>query len=45
MKEAVNSHDALKDDVKARDLLVKYFQYTAHYIVAASEYMRSDQVQ
>lgn len=44
MKEAVHNHHALKDDAEARDLLVKYFQYTAHYIVAASEYMRSDQV-
>ena len=44
MKEAVESHEALKDDAKARELLVKYFQYTAHYIVAASDYMRPDQV-
>jgi len=31
-------------DEEARDVLYKYFRYTAHYIVAASEYMRPDQV-
>jgi truncated hemoglobin YjbI len=32
------------DDAKAVDALVKYFRYTAHYIVVAMEYMRPDQV-
>lgn len=44
MKEAIDSHEALQDDAEARELLTKYFQYTAHYIVAASAYMRPDQV-
>lgn len=39
---------AMKDvasmDEEARAALYKYFRYTAHYIVAASEYMRPDQV-
>jgi len=41
---AIEDHDALKDDEEARKHLVNYFRYTAHYIVAAMEYMRPDQV-
>lgn len=44
MKEAVDNHDALQNDEEARASLTMYFQYTAHYIVAASDYMRPDQV-
>jgi len=44
MKLSIENHKALQDDEEARELLVKYFQYTAHYIVAASDYMRPDQV-
>jgi hypothetical protein len=42
MKEAINNHDSL--DEETRQCMVKYFSYTAHYIVVASEYMRPDQV-
>mmetsp|Transcript_8083 Transcript_8083/g.12219 ORF Transcript_8083/g.12219 Transcript_8083/m.12219 type:complete len:167 (-) Transcript_8083:83-583(-) len=41
---AIEDHDALKDDEEARKHLVNYFRYTAHYIVAAMEYMRPDQL-
>jgi len=44
MERAIDDHDSLKDDVEAKEHLKKYFNYTAHYIVAAMEYMRSDQV-
>lgn len=36
--------DVFADDVIALEALSKYFRYTAHYIVVASEYMRPDQV-
>ena len=42
MKGAIDSHDSL--DEEARQCLLKYFSYTAHYIVAASDYMRPDRV-
>ena len=29
---------------EAKDALIKYFKYTAHYIVASMSYMRDDQV-
>jgi hypothetical protein len=44
MNMAVDEHAALQHDEDARRLLKDYFAYTAHYIVAASEYMRPDQV-
>jgi len=44
MVAAIEAHDALKDDAEAKEHLKKYFTYTAHYIVAAMEYMRPDQV-
>jgi truncated hemoglobin YjbI len=44
MKLAMEDHSHLKDDQEAKDALHLYFQYTAHYIVAASDYMRPDQV-
>ena len=44
MKTAMEKHTHLRDDPEARDALYLYFQYTAHYIVAASDYMRPDQV-
>lgn len=44
MKLAMEEHEELCSDDLASDLLLKYFTYTAHYIVAASEYMRPDQV-
>jgi hemoglobin len=44
MKLAMDEHDALRGDVVARDALYKYFLYTAHYIVVASDFMRPDQV-
>lgn len=44
MQQALEHHDTLKSDDEARDFLLKYFRYTGHYIVAASEYMRPDQV-
>jgi hypothetical protein len=42
MVAAIEEHDSL--DHEARSKLVKYFTYTAHYIVAAMSYMRSDQL-
>lgn len=36
--------DKLADDEETRLALRKYFAYTGHYIVVASEYMRPDQV-
>ena len=33
-----------KDPMTLQKALLDYFQYTAHYIVVASDYMRSDQV-
>jgi truncated hemoglobin YjbI len=44
MKSAVDEHDQLQNDLEAREYLHKYFLYTAHYIVVASEFMRPDQV-
>lgn len=44
MDVALASHSILCDDDEARDALHKYFLFTAHYIVVASEYMRPDQV-
>jgi len=44
MREAIEDHTFLKDDEEAKDMLHKYFIYTAHYIVIASEYMRPDQL-
>ena len=44
MKAAMQEHAVLGKDDQARQLLELYFRYTAHYIVAAMEYMRSDQV-
>mmetsp|Transcript_26257 Transcript_26257/g.30501 ORF Transcript_26257/g.30501 Transcript_26257/m.30501 type:complete len:175 (-) Transcript_26257:403-927(-) len=44
MECAIDEHDALKEDHEAKEHLKKYFSYTAHYIVAAMEYMRPDQV-
>lgn len=46
MEGAIDEHDALageENDI-ARDYLKMYFRYTAFYIVAASEYMRDDQL-
>jgi hypothetical protein len=44
MHAAIEEHDQLQDDAEAREALQKYFLYTAHYIVVASEFMRPDQV-
>jgi truncated hemoglobin YjbI len=44
MKSAMGDHSILRYDEQAREVLTKYFQYTAHYIVVAMEYMRPDQV-
>jgi truncated hemoglobin YjbI len=44
MKSAVGEHDQLQNDPETREYLNKYFLYTAHYIVVASEFMRPDQV-
>lgn len=44
MKGALEDHESLQHDLAAKKTLIKYFSYTAHYIVLASEYMRPDQV-
>lgn len=44
MEAAVKEHPKLINDEEAKETLVKYFRYTAHYIVAASDFMRPDQV-
>ena len=44
MRQALREHSLLRHDEMARTLLAQYFTYTAHYIVAAMEYMRPDQV-
>lgn len=44
MIDAMQEHSILGEDKEARIVLEKYFRYTAHYIVAASEFMRPDQV-
>ena len=36
--------ELFKDDPESCEALRKYFTYTGHYIVVASEYMRPDQV-
>ena len=44
MISSMEEHTALENDDTARFHLEKYFRYTAHYIVAAMQYMRSDQL-
>jgi truncated hemoglobin YjbI len=44
MVSAIDEHENLHNDSEAKEHLKKYFTYTAHYIVAAMEYMRPDQV-
>ncbi len=44
MIDAIDDHEELKHDEEAKEHLKKYFTYTAHYIVAAMEYMRPDQL-
>uniref|UniRef100_A0A7S2EPK9 Globin n=1 Tax=Trieres chinensis TaxID=1514140 RepID=A0A7S2EPK9_TRICV len=44
MHKSIDEHEKLKDDEIASEALKKYFAFTAHYIVAAMEYMRSDQL-
>jgi truncated hemoglobin YjbI len=42
MTFAINDHSTLDEESKHK--LLQYFTYTAHYIVAAMGYMRSDQL-
>lgn len=44
MNAAIDEHEGMKDDVDGMQHLKNYFTYTAHYIVAAKEYMRPDQL-
>jgi truncated hemoglobin YjbI len=44
MQVALNAHPMLQQDEEARSALEKYFSYTAYYIVAASQFMRPDQL-
>ena len=44
MCDAIDAHEELQSDDEAKEHLKKYFNYTAHYIVAAMEYMRPDQL-
>jgi truncated hemoglobin YjbI len=44
MDQALAEHPILGEDDAARGALGKYFRYTAHYIVAASQFMRPDQL-
>mmetsp|Transcript_22088 Transcript_22088/g.28579 ORF Transcript_22088/g.28579 Transcript_22088/m.28579 type:complete len:183 (+) Transcript_22088:123-671(+) len=44
MVHAAQQHSKLRNDPEAQDALIKYFTYTAHYIVVAKQYMRSDQL-
>eukprot|EP00571_Detonula_confervacea_P008569 CAMPEP_0172314760 /NCGR_PEP_ID=MMETSP1058-20130122/23320_1 /TAXON_ID=83371 /ORGANISM="Detonula confervacea, Strain CCMP 353" /LENGTH=178 /DNA_ID=CAMNT_0013028707 /DNA_START=73 /DNA_END=606 /DNA_ORIENTATION=+ len=44
MEGAIDEHEELKGDDEARGCLKMYFRFTAYYIVAASEYMRDDQL-
>ena len=44
MEAAMEEHPVLTKDDEARKALSKYFRYTAHYIVVASQFMRPDQV-
>ena len=39
MKETLKEHSRLSNDEEARQAMEKYFQYTAHYIVAAKQFM------
>ena len=44
MEAVLEEHPLLAQDKEASDALRLYFRYTAHYIVAASAFMRPDQV-
>jgi hemoglobin len=44
MTDAMKEHEVLSKDEEALNALEKYFRFTAHYIVVASEFMRPDQV-
>ena len=44
MAEAIDEHEGLRDDEEAKTKLMLYFQYTAHYIIGAKQYMRTDQL-
>lgn len=44
MDVALHNHPILSQDDDSRRALEKYFRYTAHYIVAASQFMRPDQL-
>eukprot|EP00594_Rhizosolenia_setigera_P007685 CAMPEP_0178940472 /NCGR_PEP_ID=MMETSP0789-20121207/829_1 /TAXON_ID=3005 /ORGANISM="Rhizosolenia setigera, Strain CCMP 1694" /LENGTH=176 /DNA_ID=CAMNT_0020619517 /DNA_START=64 /DNA_END=595 /DNA_ORIENTATION=+ len=44
MDYALDQHVKLSEDREAKDILKKYFRFTAHYIVAGMEYMRDDQL-
>ena len=44
MENAIDEHEGLKQKDECKKLMKNYFTYTAHYIVAAMTYMRSDQV-
>lgn len=44
MNIAIDEHDELKNDLEASKCLKNYFAHMAHYIVAAMEFMRPDQV-
>ena len=44
MLQAVDEHPLISMDAEVKQKLEKYFRYTAHYIVLAMDYMRSDQV-
>jgi truncated hemoglobin YjbI len=44
MEATIDEHENLKDSNETREKMKKYFGYTAHYIVAAMEYMRPDQL-
>lgn len=44
MERAIDEHEALREDEEARGYLKMYFRFTAFYIVAASEYMKDDQL-
>lgn len=44
MNGAIDEHEELKQDEEAKEYLKKYFRYTAFYIVAASVYMKNDQL-
>jgi len=44
MEHAMNDHKILMNDEETKIHLRNYFAFTAHYIVAAKEYMRPDQL-